>query len=72
MHEHPGSVVVQMTGGSLRFTAPDGQMMNQYLEPGRVTWSGGAHAVENTGKDELVVLIVEVKNTSFIERVFGR
>ena len=72
MHEHPGSVVVQMTGGSLRFTAPNGQMADQYLEAGRVAWSGGAHEIENIGNDELVVIIVEVKNTSLVERIFGR
>lgn len=71
MHEHPGSVVVQMTGGSLQFTGPDGQMFDQFLQRGRVAWSGGMHEIENIGKEELVVVIVEVKNTSFFERVFG-
>lgn len=72
MHEHPGSVVVQMTGGALRFTAPDGQVMDQVLEQGRVAWSGGAHSIENIGPEELEVIIVEVKNTSFLDRVFSR
>ena len=71
MHEHPGSVVVQMTGGSLRFTAPNGQMVDQYLDAGRVAWSGGAHEVENIGNEELVVIIVEMKNASLFERIFG-
>ena len=71
MHEHPGSVVVQMTGGALRFTAPNGQMADQFLEAGRVTWSSGAHEVENIGHDELVVVIVEMKNKTWFERVFG-
>jgi len=71
MHEHPGSVVVIMRGGRIRVTGPDGEMVDQFLQRGRVAWSGGAHEIENLGSDELEVVIVEVKNTSFFDRVFG-
>jgi quercetin dioxygenase-like cupin family protein len=71
MHEHPGSVVVTLTNGSLRVTAPDGEMADQFLQRGRVAWSGGAHEIENIGSEELQVVIVEIKNTSFLDRVFG-
>jgi hypothetical protein len=71
MHEHPGSVVVTMTSGSLRVTAPDGEMADQFLQRGRVAWSGGAHESQNIGNAELEVFIVDIKNTSFLDRVFG-
>jgi hypothetical protein len=46
-------------------------MADQFLQRGRVAWSGGAHEIENIGNAELEVFIVEIKNTSFLDRVFG-
>ena len=63
MHEHPEGVVVQVTGGTLRFTTPDGEPGDAEVIAGNAGWSEAQmHEVQNVGDEELVVLIIELKD----------
>jgi quercetin dioxygenase-like cupin family protein len=50
MHEHPGGVVVVVTGGHLKFTDENGKVTDVYAKPGEARWFAPfKHTVENVG-----------------------
>ena len=63
MHEHPKAVAIQLTGGELRFTPSGGESVDVVAVAGNATWSEAQmHEIENIGDQELVVLIIELKD----------
>jgi oxalate decarboxylase/phosphoglucose isomerase-like protein (cupin superfamily) len=64
MHWHPENINYILAGGKLRFTKPDGAVVEVELTEGQVTSSpAGSHAVENTGDTEVQTVQVELKET---------
>jgi quercetin dioxygenase-like cupin family protein len=52
MHEHPGGVVVVITGGHLRFTDQNGKVTEVYAKTGETRWFPPfKHKVENLGDE---------------------
>src|ERR1700758_116683 len=52
MHDHPGGVVVVITGGHLRFTNQDGKVTEVYAKEGEARWFPPfKHRVENLGDE---------------------
>jgi beta-alanine degradation protein BauB len=50
MHEHPGGVVVVVTGGHLKFTDENGKVQEVYAKAGEARWFAPfKHRVENVG-----------------------
>ncbi len=50
MHDHPGGVVVVITGGHLRFTDQNGTVTEVFSKPGESRWFPPfRHKVENVG-----------------------
>jgi beta-alanine degradation protein BauB len=50
MHEHPGGVVVVITGGHLKFTDEKGKVTEVFAKPGEARWFAPfKHTVENVG-----------------------
>ena len=48
MHEHPGGVVVVITGGHLKFTDENGKVQEVFAKPGEARWFAPfKHTVEN-------------------------
>jgi quercetin dioxygenase-like cupin family protein len=62
MHSHPDYVSCSLSGGKVRFTAPDGKTTDVELKPGETQFRAAeTHAVENIGTGELRVLNIELK-----------
>ena len=62
MHWHPENINYILSGGKLRFTKPDGYMVEIILNEGQVTSSmAGSHIVENIGDSEVQTIQVELK-----------
>src|SRR5580658_11235039 len=52
MHDHPGGVVVIVTGGHLRFTDQSGKVTEVYSKSGEARWFPPfKHKVENVGAE---------------------
>jgi quercetin dioxygenase-like cupin family protein len=52
MHDHPGGVVVVITGGHLRFTDQNGKVTEVYSKAGEARWFPPfKHKVENVGDE---------------------
>ncbi len=52
MHEHPGGVVVVITGGHLRFTDQNGKVTEVFAKSGETRWFPPfKHKVENLGDE---------------------
>jgi len=52
MHDHPGGVVVVITGGHLRFTDQNGKVTEVYSKTGETRWFPPfKHKVENLGDE---------------------
>ena len=50
MHEHPGGVVVVITGGHLKFTDENGKVKDVFAKAGEARWFAPfKHTVENVG-----------------------
>ena len=50
LHEHPGGVVVVITGGHLKFTDDKGKVTEVFAKPGEARWFNSfKHTVENVG-----------------------
>ena len=50
LHEHPGGVVVVITGGHLKFTDDKGKVTDVFAKPGEARWFNPfKHTVENVG-----------------------
>ena len=62
MHEHPGGVVVSLTGAHLRFTDESGKTREVFSKPGEVRWYPAfKHRVENLGDTTYDGVYVGVK-----------
>jgi len=62
MHEHPGGVVVVVTGGHLRFTDQNGKVTEVFAKAGEARWFPPfKHRVENVGDDPYNAVYVGIK-----------
>ena len=62
MHDHPGGVVVVITGGHLQFTDPTGKVHEVYAKPGEARWFPPfRHRVENVGDTPYNAVYVGIK-----------
>jgi quercetin dioxygenase-like cupin family protein len=62
LHAHPAQVVIAITDGKFRFTAPDGQAIEAELKAGQVMYLDPVeHTTEITGTTESHNLLVELK-----------
>jgi quercetin dioxygenase-like cupin family protein len=63
MHDHPGGVVVYITGGHLKFTDQDGNVKEVYAKPGESRmFPPFKHKVENLGDKPFDAVYVGLKN----------
>ncbi|MGB7601495.1 MAG: hypothetical protein WBM24_14390 [Candidatus Sulfotelmatobacter sp.] len=62
MHDHPGGVVVIVTGGHLRFTDQSGKVTEVYSKSGEARWFPPfKHKVENVGDEPYNAVYVGLK-----------
>jgi beta-alanine degradation protein BauB len=62
LHEHPGGVVVNITGGHLRFTDQTGKVREVFSKAGEARWFAPfKHRVENLGDEPYNAVYVGVK-----------
>ncbi|MFZ0320367.1 MAG: hypothetical protein WAL56_14690 [Candidatus Sulfotelmatobacter sp.] len=62
MHDHPGGVVVVVTGGHLRFTDQSGKVTNVFSKAGEARWFPPfKHKVENVGDEPYNAVYVGIK-----------
>ncbi len=62
MHDHPGGVVVVVTGGHLRFTDQNGKVTEVYSKPGEARWFPPfKHKVENLGDEPYNAVYIGIK-----------
>lgn len=63
LHEHPGGVVVIVTGGHLRFTDQNGKVTESVAKAGEARWFPPfKHKVENLGDEPYNAVYVGIKN----------
>ena len=63
LHEHPGGVVVIVTGGHLRFTDQNGKVTETFAKSGEARWFPPfKHKVENLGDEPYNAVYVGIKN----------
>ena len=64
MQEHPGGVVVVITGGHLKFTDENGKVKDVFAKPGEARWFAPfKHTVENVGDTAYNAVYVGVKGS---------
>jgi len=64
MHSHPARLTIAMSDWQARATDPDGTARNLERKMGDVSWrEAETHKVENAGKTNSRLLIVELKTT---------
>ena len=62
MHDHPGGVVVVITGGHLKFTDEKGKVTEVFAKPGEARWFAPfKHTVENVGDTAYNAVYVGMK-----------
>ena len=62
MHDHPGGVVVSLTGAHLRFTDENGKAREVFSKPGEARWYPPfKHRVENLGDTSYEAVYIGVK-----------
>lgn len=62
MHDHPGGVVVVISGGHLKFTDDKGKVTEVFAKPGEARWFGPfKHTVENVGNTAYNAVYVGLK-----------
>jgi quercetin dioxygenase-like cupin family protein len=65
MHEHPGGVVVYITGGHLRFTDENGKVREVHAKAGESRWFPPfKHEVENLSDQPFDAVYVGLKSES--------
>jgi len=63
LHEHPGGVVVIVTGGHLRFTDQAGKVTETFAKSGEARWFPPfKHKVENLGDEPYNAVYVGIKS----------
>jgi quercetin dioxygenase-like cupin family protein len=62
LHDHPGGVVVVITGGHLRFTDQNGTITEVFSKPGESRWFPPfRHKVENVGDTPYNAVYIGIK-----------
>src|SRR5258708_4748005 len=62
MHDHPGGVVVVITGGHLKFTDQNGKVTEVYAKEGEARWFPPfKHKVENLGDEPYNAVYIGIK-----------
>jgi quercetin dioxygenase-like cupin family protein len=62
LHDHPGGVVVVITGGHLRFTDQSGTVTEVFSKPGESRWFPPfRHKVENVGETPYNAVYIGIK-----------
>jgi quercetin dioxygenase-like cupin family protein len=62
MHDHPGGVVVVITGGHLRFTDQNGKVTEVFAKSGEARWFPPfKHKVENLGDEPYNAVYIGIK-----------
>jgi hypothetical protein len=62
MHSHLAGVVYVLSGGTLKFSYPDGRTQEKAAATGETIWHDPVtHAVENTSKTEARAIAVDLK-----------
>jgi quercetin dioxygenase-like cupin family protein len=65
VHDHPAGVVVNVTGGHLRFTDENGQTQEKIAEPGEARWfPPHKHKVENLGDAPYNSVYIGIKSAA--------
>jgi quercetin dioxygenase-like cupin family protein len=65
MHSHPAGVVYVLSGGTIKFTFPDGRTEEKAAATGETIWRDPVtHAVENIGKTEAHAIAIDLKTQS--------
>lgn len=63
LHEHPGGVVVVITGGHLKFIDEKGKVTDVFAKPGEARWFNPfKHTVENVGDTSYNAVYVGIKS----------
>jgi S-adenosylmethionine:tRNA-ribosyltransferase-isomerase (queuine synthetase) len=62
LHDHPGGVVVNLTGGHLKFTDQNGKVTEVYAKAGESRWFPPVkHKVENLDEETYNAVYIAVK-----------
>jgi quercetin dioxygenase-like cupin family protein len=62
-HDHPGGVVVNLTGGHLKFTDQNGKVQEVFAKAGESRWFPPVkHKVENLGDEPYNAVYIAIKN----------
>jgi beta-alanine degradation protein BauB len=73
LHEHPGGVVVVITGGHLRFTDESGKVTEVFAKPGEARWFAPfKHRVENVGDTSYNAVYVGIKSKGSSTEVISK
>jgi quercetin dioxygenase-like cupin family protein len=65
LHDHPGGVVVNLTGGHLKFTDQNGKVQDVYAKAGESRWFPPVkHKVENLSDETYNAVYIAIKNKS--------
>ena len=65
MHSHPAGVVYVLSGGTLKFSYPDGRTEEKTAATGEAIWRDPVtHAVENVGKMEAHAIAIDLKSST--------
>jgi len=63
LHEHPGGVVVVITGGHLKFTDDKGKVTDVFAKPGEARWFNPfKHTVENVGDSAYNAVYIGIRS----------
>jgi len=62
MHYHPDALAILMTDNKVKMTFKNGKSIQEMGKKGEISWTpAGYHLPENTGKEFMEVLLVEMK-----------
>ena len=62
MHSHPGTLIHALSGGTVNFTAPSGDVTELEVSTGETIWMDATeHATDNVGGDTIHALLIEPK-----------
>ena len=65
LHDHPGGVVVVITGGHLKFTDDKGKVTEVFAKPGEARWFNPfKHTVENVGDSSYNAVYIGIRSKS--------
>ena len=65
LHDHPGGVVVVITGGHLKFTDDKGKITEVFAKPGEARWFNPfKHTVENVGDSAYNAVYIGIRSKS--------